>query len=246
MVYIKERERAVLPSMCDHTAKMSVTALLNEFMDIATLHAEELGVGAEALAKDSMFWLTVKTRVKISRLPHMMENVYVRTWPEHKDGTRYNRYYSMEKDGRVLAEGMTEWSVINTSTGRLVKDLAIYPESIIEEHPRPCGEPFERFPKDLSDTEMIGEYTVRSTDIDLGGHMNNVAYYRALMSMLSSKEIEALFPGTVELQYRSSIYEGDTVALLSRLSDYKKEFYFVKADQSISFHASIISHGDNV
>ena len=30
MQYIKERERAVLPSMCDHTAGMSITAVLNE------------------------------------------------------------------------------------------------------------------------------------------------------------------------------------------------------------------------
>ena len=244
MQYIKERERAVLPSMCDHTAGMSIAAVLNEYMDIATLHAEELGVGADALARDSMFWLTVKTRVKVLRLPRMMETVTVRTWPEHRNGTRYNRYYSMEKAGEILSEGMTEWSVINTSTGRLVKDLALYPEHVIEDHPAPCSEPFEKFSKDVSDTEHLGEYTVRSTDIDLGGHMNNVAYCRALMSMLTSKEAETLFPGTIELQYRSSIYEGDKVRVLKRSSDSKKEFYFVKEDGSVSFHALITSAGE--
>ena len=57
--------------------------------------------------------------------------------------------------------------------------------------------------------EPFAEYTVRSVDIDFEGHMNNVAYIRALFGLFSRKELEEMAPSEIELQYKVSCYEGD-------------------------------------
>ena len=48
-------------SHCDETGRLSVQGALGEFMDIAALHAEQIGVGGADMAKRGLFWLTVRT-----------------------------------------------------------------------------------------------------------------------------------------------------------------------------------------
>ena len=69
-------------------------------------------------------------------------------------------------------------------------------------------ESFHRFTGDFSG-EPFAEYTVRSIDIDFEGHMNNVAYIRALFGLFSRAELEKMDPKEIEFQYKVSCYEGD-------------------------------------
>ena len=78
-------------------------------------------------------------------------------------------------------------------------------------------EPFSRFREDFPAEEPWASYTVRSTDIDLGGHMNNAAYPRALFGCFTMAERRATDLKCVDLVFRSPCYEGD------RLDFRKKE-----------------------
>ena len=48
----------VLPSMTDHNARLSLEAMLNLFMDTATMHASLLKVGAADILPRGLFWLS--------------------------------------------------------------------------------------------------------------------------------------------------------------------------------------------
>lgn len=60
---------------------------------------------------------------------------------------------------------------------------------------------------------------MRSTDIDLGGHMNNAAYVRAFAGAFSSEEWKALRVHEAEAASRAPCYEGDTLRLQRRSAD---------------------------
>ena len=62
-------------SHCDETGRLSVQGALGEFMDIAALHAEQIGVGGADMAKRGLFWLTVRTRIRFYKRPAMMQTV---------------------------------------------------------------------------------------------------------------------------------------------------------------------------
>ena len=112
------RELTILPSVCDAQLKLSIPDLFAQFMDVATLHAEALGVGANALVSRGISWITVKTKVHILRRPRLMETVTFSTRPLVPEKVRAIREYRLEKDGELLAEGKTEWAVIDLATGR--------------------------------------------------------------------------------------------------------------------------------
>lgn len=115
-----EMQRQIGPSICDASGKLSHAEAFGLFMDIASFHAEQIGVGLGAMAQKDLFWLTVKTQVNFIRRPRMLQNVTLETWPEQPDKMRGNRSYIMRCGEDTVLTGKTEWAVINTATHKLV------------------------------------------------------------------------------------------------------------------------------
>lgn len=110
-----EMRRQIGPSICDASGKLSHAEAFGLFMDIASFHAEQIGVGLGAMAQKDLFWLTVKTQVNFIRRPRMLQNVTLETWPEQPDKMRGNRSYIMRCGEDTVLTGKTEWAVISTS-----------------------------------------------------------------------------------------------------------------------------------
>lgn len=209
MIEKLSREITVLPGACDSSAALGIPDTFALFMDIATEHACALGCGIDVLGPRGLFWLTVRTRVRFFRRPKMLERVTLSTWPEPPGKLRTDRDYTIERGGELLAAGKTEWTVLDQSTGRLHPMADIFAPGT-DYHPGSVwNEPFSR----MTDAPMdeLARYTVRSTDIDLGGHMNNVAYVRALAGAFSCEDWQGMDIRELEIAYRASCYEGETL-----------------------------------
>ena len=213
------RELMILPSACDQEMKLSIPDLFAQFMDIATLHAEQLGVGADAMFARGLFWLTVKTKVHILRRPRMLETVTLSTRPLVPEKVRAIREYRMERDGELLAEGKTEWAVIDTQTGRLCPMAGIFPQGVELAAEPAFPAPFARIRPDFSEAETLGTYTVRATDIDMGGHMNNIAYLRAVLGVLTGDALKTMPQRELEISFRTPCFEGDVLTVRRRQTE---------------------------
>ena len=222
------RDLTILPSLCDAGLKLSVPDLFAQFMDIATLHAEQLGVGANALVSKGISWITVKTKVHVLRRPRLMETVTVSTRPLVPEKVRAIREYRLEKAGELLAEGKTEWAVIDLSTGRPILTEGIFDASLELAAESAYPEPFARIRPDFTDGERLGTWRVRSTDIDFLGHMNNIAYLRAVFGILPGKELKTLPQSGVEIIFRAPCFEGEELTLVRRLTDTGWELAILK------------------
>ena len=216
MKCVFSREMMILPSQCDFSGRLGVPDAFGLFMDIATEHAEALGIGTRVLMERDLFWLTSRTRARFLKRPRMTETVTVSTWPETPERSRCNRDYVIERGGEVLVEGKTEWMVTNLKTGRLHPADSVFPEGLELETRRVLPEPFMRLNEDFTGAEDVGTYVVRSTDIDLGGHMNNVAYLRALAGAFSAEAWRAMDVHELEAAYRRPCFEGDELLLQRR------------------------------
>lgn len=235
-----EKQFLVPLSLCDNTARLSVPGLFITYMDMASEHGTEIGLGAAELSKKNLFWLAVKTKVKIIRRPDMLESVNCITWPEKPVRVRCNRYYVLKSDDEVIAEGKTEWAMINTETGRLCRYDEIYPENLEHYEEKVCEQPFARISEDFSSDEELGVYTVRSTDIDLGQHLNNAAYVRIIFGMLSCAELETLDIKEMEINFRSPCYEGDILSVRRRKTDNGFEVGVIREDGTTASVAQIV------
>lgn len=224
------RTITILPSVCDAQMQLSIPDLFAQFMDVATLHAEALGVGAQAMMDRGLFWLTVKTKVRILRRPRMLETVELSTRPLVPEKVRAIREYRLEKDGELLAQGKTEWAVIETASGRLRPMAGVFSEELELGREPAYPAPFARMRPDFSEAETIGTYTVRATDIDLGGHMNNIAYLRAVLGVLPGEALKAMPQGEIEIVFRSPCFEGDALTVKRRETETGWELAAMKED----------------
>ncbi len=218
MVPVLERKTRVPISRCDSSGRLGLADALMLCMDMAAEHADVLGIGWKDLTPRHLFWLTVRTRIRLYRRPVLLEEICMRTWPEPARGVRCDRDYRFLAGDEVLLEGKTEWAVIDTATGRPVPMGSVYPPELQEVLRKETvwEEPFSRLRTDLGPEEEYGTYTVRSTDIDVGGHMNNCAYPRAVMGGFSCAERSAMAVSDAEMVFRAPCFEGEALSLRKR------------------------------
>ena len=225
---ILEKKITIAPSMADFEGKLGYHHTFGLFMDIASEHADILGIGMNELKKKDMFWLTAKTKVIFNRRPRLGDEVILRTWPDKPEKIRANRSYSIcDKDGDMIL-GKTEWAVINFKTKTLVAVDGIYPEELKFATVPAVTEQFPRIPTSDSDDGKKISHAIRSADVDIGGHMNNTAYVRALVDCFSCEELKKLNVTKIDVMYRAQCYEGDVLTFVRKDFD---GFSFVTAEK---------------
>lgn len=225
-----EKHLTILTSHCDHTSHLSLPAIFSLFMDLATEHGSLIGLGTDDLAVKGLFWLTVKTKIRIHRLPRSMDTATAMTWPETPGKVRCNRYYALYDGDELLVEGKTEWAMIDPESGKLFRISDAYPGDLEHCPDTVCEGAYARINEDFSDAEVLDSYRVRSTDIDLGQHMNNAAYPRVFFGAFSCAERRQMTVREVDITFRSPCYEGDTLTLYRRRCEEGVELALCRAD----------------
>ncbi|MBQ2528289.1 MAG: hypothetical protein II544_06015 [Spirochaetales bacterium] len=209
-------ELQIMPSQVDYENRLRYHETFNVFMDLANRHAEILGIDQNTLMNKGLFWLTVKTRICFHRRPKMSDRIQAQTWPVKPSSVRSDRCYRILDDDGLLAEGRTEWAIMDMNTGRLANMKDMFPQELVFNE-----EPFsiEDFPRIAACDEtytLKSKYTVISSDIDMGQHMNNVAYVRALMGMFSVQELKDMDIREISVIFKTSAHEGDVLSMLYR------------------------------
>lgn len=229
------REFPVATSRCDAEGKLSVTQIFNMFQDMAAEHAQYLGIGGANMFARGIFWLTIRTRIRVYKRPYLMDApVVIQTWlGEYKDtDLRTDRYYRMLCKGEVVAEGRTEWGVLSLEKKSIVRvgesgmpKVELYPDKVLTE-------PFRRFRTKPEEGELLFDYTVNMGDIDVGMHMNNCAYPRSVMNTFTVAEMKEHPVTEMEVCYRNACYEGEKLTIARRKTEEGWQFVIRKEDGS--------------
>ena len=228
---IFETDLAVQSSQVNAQGRMSIAGMFDLFMDLASSHAEKLDVGFDAMHARRAYWVAARTRVHIYERPRLMEPVSARTWPGTPGAVKCDRFYTVTRNGTVLVEGRTEWVGQNIDTGRVMKvgDFG-YPLTMEHRPERVCQGPFTRFREQPDPANLCRTYTVSSRDIDMGRHMNNVAYIRLLMDTFTVAELEAMDIAEVEVSYAMACREGERLSIYRRRDEEGWRFMVQKPD----------------
>lgn len=211
-----EKTRA-MPSMCDQNSVMSIPAILDMFQDMAGIHADSVGIGALELEEKGLFWIVSKIRLKINRRPQVEEILDSVTWIQPPDRVSCERDWAMMQDGEQLAYVRSIWAALKRSDFRPGHMADFYPDSDFSIAP-PDNRPFTRMGKNFDGSELLGEYRIRSVDIDRGGHMNNVNYVRAMLGCFTCAQLEEMDIKELDMQFLLQCYEGDTIRFFRRPS----------------------------
>jgi acyl-ACP thioesterase len=228
MEQLYQQEMVIPPSLGDAEGLLAYDRAFALFMDVAAAHSELLGNGVRSMLDRGLFWLTVRSRGRFLRRPRIGEKVTLATWPEQPGKVRVNRSYEIVQQGEVLVAAKTEWTVLDLRTQRVSLVGSLFQPQLTYDLPSACPERFADVSRDYSDAESRGSYRVRSTDIDLGGHMNNAAYLRALLGCFSAAEVKELDIRQIDMVFRAPCYEGDELELRRRPTEAGLDLAFLR------------------
>ncbi len=171
---IYERHFDIPAWAADCCGRLKLSHLLHLVQEAAGDHSRLLGAGREDLEKKGIFWAVIRHRVQISRLPASGESITVTTWPMPTTRTAYPRAAAaFDREGRLLFQSVSLWALMDTKTRALVlpRSSGVAVEGIIR-----GGElALPGAPQSLAAGEQE-KRTVRFTELDVNGHMNNCRY----------------------------------------------------------------------
>lgn len=218
---IFETNFIVTPEYCDARYGLSPLAPFLMFQAIASRHAEQLGIGGDAMARLGEFWLAIHTRVDFLAPAHLMDELRACTWPEqcNERDIRSFRSYTLSRGETRIAVGKTEWTILGPEKKLLPFGASNFPKDYVF----PAGSAIDARPLRLrdgfTDEELYDVRPVRSTDIDFGQHMNNVAYVKLLLDGFSVDELASGAIRSFEIHYNAPCLEGDRLSLYKRRTE---------------------------
>ena len=232
----------VLSGQCDSLMRFKAEAVLMSFQDVASRHAMFLGIDDfSLLEKDNAMWVVSKTKVKVNKLPLWDDEISVRTWPMGAEGVRCNRCYQIIRNGEVMINAITEWVIIDATTRTLRKvETTSYPNDIDWINEKSIEEKFRRFKDDFTENDFVYKRLVRSSDIDVTHHVNNVTYITMLLDTFSVKELENMALREIEISYLNESLEGETLSIYKKQTDEGYCFKIQKEDGKNAVMAFIL------
>ena len=186
MVPVFEQTYFLTPAECNPEGRMPLTLLINRLIEVATLHANDLGIGYETLVKTSETWVLSRVAVEMRLYPGVNDHYTIRTWV-----CSINRLFSerdfeiLLADGTVIGHARTVWAVINTTT-RTASDISRF-EHILLTVPADKHCPVDKpsRPVAVKDPTHIETYRFTYCDLDVNRHVNSSRYIELLLNQWS-------------------------------------------------------------
>lgn len=231
----------VTPDLCGKRPRLTPSAVFLLFQNAACLHAEAIGNGTWMQAERNCYWVATHSRVDFAAEAKLMDAVEVSTWANRSkpNAVRGLRSYDLRRGGELIAEGFTEWVVLNRDGGFLHFSDFGFPEGFEFTDYEACGGKLSRFRGSFSNEDYVYDYIVRTSSIDVGRHMNNVAYVRAFLDCFTADEVAEMPVATMEVRYVTACMEGETLRLCRRRTENGWLLGALRADGKCAAYMSI-------
>jgi medium-chain acyl-[acyl-carrier-protein] hydrolase len=195
----------------DPTGAASIVALAGYLQQVAGLHAEGLGVGAERLSEDGLFWVLTRLFVRIGRAPRGGETIEIETWPSQRPRQLFLRDFRIRDEGRAeIVTATSSWALIDAARRKAAKGPAWIAGLVEFDDARAAQFPV-RTPSRLETIGRSAAVTPRWSDIDVNGHVNNANLVGWLLEVLQSDWLAAHTLSALDVAFRNECRRDDTV-----------------------------------
>lgn len=205
-------------AQCNAQGELAPAQLVQQIIEVATEHADRLGVGFKDLEKTGTLWVLSRIAIEMSAYPRLMDRYTLSTWIEG-----YNRHFSERNieirhaDGHIFGYARTIWVAIDIHSRRPADLTAIsyISDTVLD---RPC--PIEKQGKirPVEPPQIVHDYTFRVSDIDINRHVNSTRYVELIMNQMDLGDFDDFFLHRFEIEYKQEAHYGETVEVDSALT----------------------------
>ena len=206
-----ENQFLIRSSETDVSGFCRPSVLLSLMQDVANDHSALQGSSRDVLMeKHGAFWMLVRIWLRLDRPIRQDETLTVRTWQRGPDKVMVYRDFDLFVGPELVGEAVTAWVVADFESRRMLRPNSIPeivdsppPETVKDRVLRPIRSPKER-------TEIYRR-TVRYSDLDVNGHMNNTRYADLAMDAFTPEELAGRFLSELHLNYSMECRAGETI-----------------------------------
>ena len=202
----------------DRSDRLTLGSVFSFFQDAAISHAEDLGVGWDALVNTGQAWILSRFSLFVERRPAFGEIVQVNSWPRSWEKLFALRDYEIrDTSGLAVVRGRAGWLIVDIEKR---KPLRVQP--ILSSLPHNDGiDAFSRStesacpPAVKPGENMIkkSERTALYSDIDPYGHVNNARYIQWIQDATDMDILTKAAQARLDINYVSEVKPGETVEL---------------------------------
>lgn len=217
MENIYQREYIIEATQVNSADRLKNSRLLAMMQEVAGNHSDLLGTDWDTLSQKDLFWAVIRHRVQITRLPKNGEKITVQTWPMPTTRTAYPRAtVAYDAEGKELFRGISLWVLMSLSTRAMVLPgkSGVQVDGCLQGNE--LSLPGSLLPKELVNAE---NRTVRFSDLDINGHMNNCRYMEWVDDLLPASYHKTQFPRELLVCYLSEARESDSMGIHWELSE---------------------------
>ena len=207
-----ETEKTIAFSQCDHTQSLRPASLMRLATDLAGEDYAQRGLPHDLLWEEGCVFLLSRIRFRFERSLRAEETVTFHTWERGVSGPFCIRDYALrDAEGKPVAKGSSSWILCDPQTRRILRPRQ-FPHEMQQHEELAVPEVNAEkilLPEGMADA---GLRTVRYSDLDGNGHVNNAIYADIACDVLPI----ALFDRGIEEISVNFIHEakhGDTIAL---------------------------------
>lgn len=198
----------------DLTGCARPSALLGYLQEAATMAALDLHVsGPETIAKYNCFWMIARIWVRMDAPLRWNDAFTVRTWHRGARGASTYRDFDVIRNGTVIGEAVSTWVLADQDTYKLMRM-----ERLEEFQGTDGGDLCKsvtlhrvKLPPELPGEEPR---TMRYSDTDINGHVNNVKYADFACDALHLENLlEGKFVSELQIGYINQCRAGERLTV---------------------------------
>lgn len=197
----------------DAEGRMPLTLVTERVIEVATEHANALGIGYDALIKNNVGWVLSRLAIEMRRYPRINDNYTLTSWIEC-----YNRHFSersfvmTDSAGNVMGHMRTVWCAMDFAS-RTLADLTTLERAAFPLSDLPC--PISKTPRipEPGDDAQTDVYRFRYRDLDFNRHVNTVRYLDLILNHWSLEHFDRMVPARFDIVFHHECRCGQEVTL---------------------------------
>lgn len=195
----------------DHRKCLSLYGLLNLLQDAAWMHAKSAGWGFEDLIAKGTIWVLARQKLVMTDWPQWEEQVTLHTWGRPGGSVMALREFEIFVGARKIGEATTTWLVLDYHT-RKTQKLDRVSFDLMCRTDGNLTLAASRLPL-RDDLQESARFEVRSSDLDVNGHVNNTRYGQWLTDAMTAEDYDRYVITDYEVNFLSETSFGDTIII---------------------------------
>lgn len=203
----------IVASDCNAQREVTLPFLANKILDVATEHADILGIGYADITSKNQAWVLARLALEMERYPKPYDTLIIETWIEDINKHFSERNFCMkDADGNIYGYARSIWFVIDLTTR---KSLDISSFSHLSECLSEKECPMAKIGKVRP--IVLGEgftHKVKAGDIDYNRHFNSGKQIEHIVNLVPMTDLDTKYISRFEISYMNEAHFNQELSLL--------------------------------